>query len=124
VARAVLAAPFSGRAGAGGADARGSGLAGLAQRIRTVDGELEISSPPRGPTPVRVDLMAQGWSSAGTGEVLVLSTGAVEKHVASIFGNLGLPPSEHDNRRVLAVLRYLTRRAAAGGRPPRGRTAG
>ncbi len=42
--------------GAGGADARGSGLAGLAQRIRTVDGELEISSPPGGPTLVRVDL--------------------------------------------------------------------
>jgi len=39
-----------------GADARGSGLAGLAQRIRTVDGELEISSPPGGPTLVRVDL--------------------------------------------------------------------
>lgn len=42
--------------GAGGADARGSGLTGLAQRIRTVDGELEISSPPGGPTLVCVDL--------------------------------------------------------------------
>jgi DNA-binding NarL/FixJ family response regulator len=38
---------------------------------------------------------------------LVISGGAVEKHVASIFGKLGLPPSEGDNRRVLAVLRYL-----------------
>jgi signal transduction histidine kinase len=39
--------------GAGGADpARGSGLAGLAQRARTVDGRLEIASPPGGPTTV------------------------------------------------------------------------
>ncbi len=38
------------------AGGRGSGPAGLAQRIRTVDGELEISSPPGGPTLVRVDL--------------------------------------------------------------------
>ena len=38
---------------------------------------------------------------------LVVSGGVVEKHVASIFGKLGLPPSEPDNRRVLAVLRYL-----------------
>src|SRR6266567_2176934 len=42
--------------GAGGADPQGSGLAGLAQRIRTVDGQLEISSPPGGPTRIRVDL--------------------------------------------------------------------
>ena len=31
----------------------------------------------------------------------------VEKHVARIFGRLGLPPPEGGNRRVLAVLRYL-----------------
>jgi DNA-binding NarL/FixJ family response regulator len=52
-------------------------------------------------------LMAEGRSNAGIAAALVLSTGAVEKHVASIFGKLGLPPSETDNRRVLAVLRYL-----------------
>jgi DNA-binding NarL/FixJ family response regulator len=52
-------------------------------------------------------LMAEGRSNAGIASALVLSTGAVEKHVASIFGKLGLPPSENDNRRVLAVLRYL-----------------
>jgi DNA-binding NarL/FixJ family response regulator len=51
--------------------------------------------------------MAEGRSNAGIASSLVLSTGAVEKHVASIFGKLGLPPSESDNRRVLAVLRYL-----------------
>jgi signal transduction histidine kinase len=43
--------------GAGGADpARGSGLSGLAQRVRTVDGKLEIVSPPGGPTWVTVTL--------------------------------------------------------------------
>jgi DNA-binding NarL/FixJ family response regulator len=52
-------------------------------------------------------LMAEGRSNAGIASALVLSTGAVEKHVASIFGKLGLPPSESDNRRVLAVLHYL-----------------
>ena len=52
-------------------------------------------------------LMAEGRSNAGVATALVLSLGTVEKHVASIFGKLGLPPSEADNRRVLAVLRYL-----------------
>jgi DNA-binding NarL/FixJ family response regulator len=37
----------------------------------------------------------------------VITEGAVEKHVANIFPKLGLPVSESDNRRVLAVLRYL-----------------
>jgi DNA-binding NarL/FixJ family response regulator len=52
-------------------------------------------------------LMAEGRSNAGIAAALVVSAGVVEKHVASIFGKLGLPPSEADNRRVLAVLRYL-----------------
>ncbi len=54
-----------------------------------------------------LSLMAEGRSNAGIAEALVVSAGVVEKHVASIFGKLGLPPSEADNRRVLAVLRYL-----------------
>jgi DNA-binding NarL/FixJ family response regulator len=52
-------------------------------------------------------LMAEGRSNAGIADALVLSLGTVEKHVASIFAKLGLPASETDNRRVLAVLRYL-----------------
>jgi DNA-binding NarL/FixJ family response regulator len=52
-------------------------------------------------------LMAEGRSNAGIGAALVVTGGVVEKHVASIFGKLGLPASEADNRRVLAVLRYL-----------------
>jgi DNA-binding NarL/FixJ family response regulator len=53
--------------------------------------------------------MAEGRSNAGIAHALVVSAGAVEKHVASIFAKLGMPPSEDDNRRVLAVLRYLRR---------------
>ena len=52
-------------------------------------------------------VMAEGRSNAAIAELLVISEGAVEKHVANIFLKLGLPVSEADNRRVLAVLRYL-----------------
>jgi DNA-binding NarL/FixJ family response regulator len=52
-------------------------------------------------------LMAEGRSNTGIGESLVLTIGAVEKHIANIFMKLDLPPSDGDNRRVLAVLAYL-----------------
>jgi DNA-binding NarL/FixJ family response regulator len=51
--------------------------------------------------------MAEGMSNAGIAAQLVISERAVEKHVANIFMKFGMPPSEGDNRRVLAVLRYL-----------------
>lgn len=71
--------------------ARGPGeLAGLSERERTV-----------------LALMAEGRSNAAIASTLFLSVGAVEKHITSIFGKLGLPPTETDHRRVLAVLRYL-----------------
>lgn len=54
-----------------------------------------------------LELMAQGRSNGAIAEALVLSYGAVEKHVTSIFGKLDLPPDAGDHRRVLAVLRYL-----------------
>ena len=54
-----------------------------------------------------LSLMAEGRSNAAIAAELVVSPGAVEKHVAGIFAKLGLPPSDGDNRRVLAVLRYL-----------------
>ncbi|HEY4348489.1 MAG TPA: response regulator transcription factor [Gaiellaceae bacterium] len=52
--------------------------------------------------------MAEGRSNAGIAEQLVLSVGAVEKHVAHIFTKLRLPPTDIDHRRVLAVLAYLS----------------
>jgi DNA-binding NarL/FixJ family response regulator len=52
-------------------------------------------------------LMAEGRSNSAIASELFLSAGSVEKYVTSIFGKLGLPQSDGDNRRVLAVLRYL-----------------
>jgi DNA-binding NarL/FixJ family response regulator len=52
-------------------------------------------------------LMAEGRSNAAIASSLVLSVGAVEKHIASIFQKLRLAPSDTDHRRVLAVLEYL-----------------
>jgi DNA-binding NarL/FixJ family response regulator len=52
-------------------------------------------------------LMAEGRANAAIAATLHLSSGAVEKHVTSIFGKLGLAPSTDDHRRVLAVLRWL-----------------
>jgi DNA-binding NarL/FixJ family response regulator len=54
-----------------------------------------------------LSLMAEGRSNAGIADRLVITQGAVEKHVANIFAKLRLPMSESDNRRVLAVLQYL-----------------
>jgi DNA-binding NarL/FixJ family response regulator len=51
--------------------------------------------------------MAEGRSNAAIARSLVVTERAVEKHVASIFGKLGLPPSPDDHRRVLAVLAWL-----------------
>ncbi|MCM4077840.1 response regulator transcription factor [Paractinoplanes hotanensis] len=54
-----------------------------------------------------LSLMAEGRSNAGIAAALVITPGVVEKHVANIFAKLGLPSSDSDNRRVLAVLRHL-----------------
>jgi DNA-binding NarL/FixJ family response regulator len=52
-------------------------------------------------------LMAQGLSNAGIAERLVVSGGAVEKHIANVFMKLDLEPTQGSHRRVVAVLRYL-----------------
>lgn len=52
-------------------------------------------------------LMAEGRSNTGIARALVVSDGAVEKHISSIFSKLGLATSDTEHRRVLAVLQYL-----------------
>lgn len=52
-------------------------------------------------------LIAEGRTNASIAAELVVSDGAVEKHVGNIFTKLDLPPSDSDHRRVLAVLRWL-----------------
>ena len=52
-------------------------------------------------------LMAEGLSNQAIGENLVITEQAVEKHVTSIFGKLGLSATSETHRRVLAVLAYL-----------------
>jgi DNA-binding NarL/FixJ family response regulator len=73
-----------------GAHQRARGLAHLTPREREV-----------------LALMAEGRSNTGIAAALTVTGGVVEKHVAGIFNKLGLPQAEGDNRRVLAVLRYL-----------------
>ncbi len=54
-----------------------------------------------------LELMAEGSSNQAIADKLVISLRAVEKHVTSIFGALGLPSTGLEHRRVLAVLTYL-----------------
>jgi DNA-binding NarL/FixJ family response regulator len=54
-----------------------------------------------------LSLIAQGRSNTAIADTLVISPRVVEKHVASIFAKLGLAPSDNDNRRVIAALKYL-----------------
>jgi DNA-binding NarL/FixJ family response regulator len=79
------------RAGQGGLAESGAGVASLTPREREV-----------------LSLMAEGRSNAGIAAALVITPGVVEKHVANIFAKLGLPSSDSDNRRVLAVLRHVS----------------
>jgi DNA-binding NarL/FixJ family response regulator len=52
-------------------------------------------------------LMAEGRSNTAIARHLVVTEGAVEKHVRNIFTKLQLPPDDEQHRRVLAVLAYL-----------------
>jgi DNA-binding NarL/FixJ family response regulator len=75
-----------------------AGLARLTERERAILG-----------------MIAEGRSNAAISDTLHLASRSVEKHVSAIFTKLELPAADADNRRVLAVLRYLN----AAHEPPR-----
>jgi DNA-binding NarL/FixJ family response regulator len=54
-----------------------------------------------------LSLMAEGRTNAAIARALVVTPGAVEKHISNIFGKLDLPATDDDHRRVLAVLTFL-----------------
>jgi DNA-binding NarL/FixJ family response regulator len=54
-----------------------------------------------------LELMAEGRTNAAIARHMVVTPGAVEKHVTNIFGKLDLPATNDDHRRVLAVLTFL-----------------
>ncbi|MGH2972599.1 MAG: response regulator [Gaiellaceae bacterium] len=91
------------RVGSGGTALDPEVVAQLLARRRAGD-PLESLSPRELEV---LTLMAEGRSNAAIAAKLVLTVGAVEKHVANILTKLRLPPSSEDHRRVLAVLAYL-----------------
>ena len=92
------------RVAAGGTAMDPEVVAQLVTRHRTGGGPLEQLTPREREV---LELMAEGRSNAAIAQALVVTDGAVEKHISSIFGKLGLPRSDTDHRRVLAVLTYL-----------------
>lgn len=54
-----------------------------------------------------LELVAEGRTNAAIARALVITPGAVEKHISNIFGKLSLPATDDDHRRVLAVLAFL-----------------
>ncbi len=54
-----------------------------------------------------LELMAEGRTNAAIARAMVVTPGAVEKHVSNVFAKLDLPATDDDHRRVLAVLAYL-----------------
>ena len=120
------AAGFAAGRSAGFAVGRAAGVAaglvaGLAAGGSAVDAEVVSQIIGRSSrtteldrlTPRELDvlgLMAQGLSNGGIAERLVVSLGAVEKHISNVFSKLDLDQEQSAHRRVLAVLTYLAAR--------------
>jgi DNA-binding NarL/FixJ family response regulator len=78
--------------------------------VSTLMGRARTDDPLAALTPREQEvlgLMAQGGSNQGIADRLVITVRAVEKHVSTIFGKLGLPSTGTQSRRVLAVLLFL-----------------
>ncbi len=82
----------------------------VGERRAAADGPLDSLSPREREV---LSLMAEGRTNNAIAEALVITPGAVEKHVSNIFAKLNLPAAADDHRRVLAVLAFL--RATDGG---------
>jgi DNA-binding NarL/FixJ family response regulator len=91
------------RVGEGGSALDPEVVAQLLGRARRDDPLSELTPRER----EVLGLMAEGRTNHAIAEGLVITERAVEKHVTSIFGKLGLAPTAEDHRRVLAVLTYL-----------------
>jgi DNA-binding NarL/FixJ family response regulator len=83
----------------------------MQNRGRDDDGPLAALTPREHEV---LGLMAEGRTNAAIARALVVTAGAVEKHVTNIFSKLDLPATDDDHRRVLAVLTFL--RASGDGR--------
>jgi DNA-binding NarL/FixJ family response regulator len=72
--------------------------------------EQTVETPLESLTPRELEvleLIAEGRTNAAIARAMVVTPGAVEKHVSNIFSKLSLPASDDDHRRVLAVLAFL-----------------
>jgi DNA-binding NarL/FixJ family response regulator len=93
------------RVAAGGTALDREVVAELVQtRKQTGDGPIEALSPREHEV---LELMAEGRTNAAIARALVVTPGAVEKHISNIFSKLDLAATHDDHRRVLAVLTYL-----------------
>ncbi len=100
------------RVAAGGTALDREVVASLVRERGRADSDGELASLTNREREV-LELIAQGRTNAAIRRELVITLGAVEKHVSNIFTKLDLPAGDDDHRRVLAVLAYLraTRRS-------------
>jgi DNA-binding CsgD family transcriptional regulator len=89
--------------GAGGAQEAQAAVEALAPREETPEVLSRLTVRER----EVLELMAKGRSNTAIAESMVVTPGAVEKHITNIFQKLDLPACDDDHRRVLAVLAYL-----------------
>jgi DNA-binding NarL/FixJ family response regulator len=79
----------------------------VTQLLATRDGRADKLSSLTGREREVLELMAEGRSNTAIAESMVVTPGAVEKHITNIFHKLDLSACDDDHRRVLAVLVYL-----------------